>query len=286
MAPITQSAYQPRIDPVPPERPVLPEWSVPLEPSGRAAAGAAEQETPTAARVGAGSGPGMRARALVAAPLIWFGLVADVLLPRRCAGCGQGSQRLCRSCFAACAAAVARQRLRGVEVVACPDPSGRVRACLRAFKDGERFDIVPILALRLRAAFVQICEHRGWDPDDPAVVALAVPDRRAALARRGFSPLGVLIRRAGIPLRSGLVRWRRVTRDQRALGVQERASNMADAFDLDAEACRGRRVVLIDDVATTGATLSEIARLLRLAGADVGGACALTFVDRRTTETR
>lgn len=77
-----------------------------------------------------------------------------------------------------------------------------------------------------------------------------------------------LARATGLPLRGGWVRRTRATRTQTLLSRAERAENMHEAFapapgvQLD-----GARVVVVDDVLTTGATTSSCARALRAAGA-------------------
>jgi competence protein ComFC len=73
----------------------------------------------------------------------------------------------------------------------------------------------------------------------------------------------------GIPVRTDLVRRIAPTRTQALLSRAERAENMQRAFGAgrNAEAARGKRIVLIDDVLTTGATTNACAGVLRACGA-------------------
>lgn len=72
----------------------------------------------------------------------------------------------------------------------------------------------------------------------------------------------------GLPLRGDCVRRVRATRTQTRLSRKERAENMDGAFECHRpEGVRGARVVLVDDVLTTGSTTSSCARALRQAGA-------------------
>ncbi len=103
------------------------------------------------------------------------------------------------------------------------------------------------------------------------------PDR---LRKRGYNQAAlvavVLARRLGRPYREGLLMRRRATRSQVELNGQERAANMRDAFGWSGQPLAGQRVLLFDDVCTTGATLNECARAVRAAGAAEVWALTLT----------
>jgi ComF family protein len=73
----------------------------------------------------------------------------------------------------------------------------------------------------------------------------------------------------GIPLNTQLLKRVVPTRTQTQLTREQRALNMRHAFRLNApQKLKGRRIVLFDDVFTTGATTSACAKVLRTAGAD------------------
>ena len=77
-----------------------------------------------------------------------------------------------------------------------------------------------------------------------------------------------LSKASGVPMEAHLLRRVKPTGTQTRLTREERAANMAGAFRVRRpEAARGRRLVLLDDVFTTGATTSACARVLREAGA-------------------
>jgi ComF family protein len=98
-----------------------------------------------------------------------------------------------------------------------------------------------------------------------------VPLHPARERERGFNQAALLAellsKRAGIPLRNALLRVRYTT-TQTAYDRQERMENLKDAFCLRKNAdVRGSRMLLVDDVLTTGSTLSECARVLKDGGA-------------------
>ena len=108
----------------------------------------------------------------------------------------------------------------------------------------------------------------GTFPDALVPVPLHASRRR----ERGFNQAAVLARlagrAAGVPVWEGALRRVRQTRTQTGLGHDDRQSNLRDAFAVPRPAdVRGRRVLLVDDVFTTGATAHECARTLRGAGA-------------------
>jgi ComF family protein len=96
-----------------------------------------------------------------------------------------------------------------------------------------------------------------------------VPLHRARLVRRGYNqsleiarPLAAL----GYPLQPGLCRRRRRTSAQSELPADRRAGNIRNAFQAT-RPLDGLELLLVDDVMTTGATLNELARTLKKAGA-------------------
>ncbi|MEU6748450.1 phosphoribosyltransferase family protein [Spirillospora sp. NPDC046719] len=117
-----------------------------------------------------------------------------------------------------------------------------------------------------------------------------VPSRRGAARRRGHDPMRQAVavavhrlRAGGVPVVAlgGLRQCRRVA-DQAGLGAKARRENLNGALEAVARApLAGRRVVLVDDVVTTGASLAEAARALREAGADVAAAATVAATPLR-----
>lgn len=221
----------------------------------------------------------------------WGLLLADLLLPAECAGCGESRSRsalpgLCTLCALSLsgppvparvpAAAEGRPRLPPVHALAAyRDP---VPEIIIAQKEHGRLDLAGPLGRELARAAEAAAA--GADP----LWLVPVPSTRAATVRRGQDPMLRMARVAGARLRAGgravavlpALTYRRRVADQAGLGRGARAENMDGALAVRASSARllgERPVVLLDDVLTSGATLAEAARALRAAGnAPVGAA--------------
>lgn len=131
-------------------------------------------------------------------------------------------------------------------------------------KYADRHDQVPALARLMAVA--------GDALLDREVVLVPVPLHRRRLAARRFNQAallsGALARLSGQPHAPLMLRRVKATPKQKGMSPLARRQNVAGAFALRrGQAAEGLRVVLIDDVLTTGATLLGCARTLRAAGA-------------------
>lgn len=199
---------------------------------------------------------------------------AALVLPVRCGGCDAPGVALCGTCRAALTPMPHRRVVGdGLAVWAALAYDGAAAAAIGALKERGRTDLARAFAPAMRTALAAAGREAA-----PPVTAVAVPTSSAAFRRRGYRVPELLARRAGVPTRRALI-WTRRVADQRALGRAERARNVAGAMR-----ARGPRlpdrVVLVDDVLTTGATLSEAARALRSAGVEVVAAAVLAATAR------
>ena len=184
---------------------------------------------------------------------------------------------LCRACRRALAPHPVVDRVPGVGAVHAAVPyDGVARAALLAFKEQGATGLATALAAPFGVAVTAALT--------PGAVVVAIPSSRAARRRRGYEPLTVLAARAGIRL-TPVFAPARTPAVQKALGVADRRANLDGAFALD-RAVSGLRVLLVDDVLTTGATLSAAAGVLRAGGAEVVGAAVLAATPRRDGRAR
>ena len=168
-----------------------------------------------------------------------------------------------------------------------------LRAAVSAWKDVGRRDLEAVLAPLLAASVDGALRGAGWG--DGVVVVVPAPSSRRAVRERGDTPMTSLCRTAVAELtdRGGPVlrvapalRHVRRVEDQSGLGTVERRGNLSGALSVNPlwhTVIGGRRVLLVDDVVTTGATLAEAARALRAGGSGpvVGATMAATQRTRR-----
>jgi len=102
---------------------------------------------------------------------------------------------------------------------------------------------------------------------------IPVPLHKSRYRERGFNQSEIVAEEiskiAGLPLLKNALIRKKNTKDQTNLSFQQREENVKGAFVVtQPEIINGKRIVLVDDVITTGATLSECARTLKQAGAE------------------
>lgn len=211
-----------------------------------------------------------------------------LLWPTACVACGEADRDCCLPC---------RVELRRPSPLLRPDIGapcivrgaydGVLRAALVAFKHGGRAGLGGELGAQLRVPLMAaISSCRG--PGAPVIVT--APSRRSSARRRGFRHVEVLVSRAlrgcrAPVLRVAALRAGRGRRGQVGLAADERARNAAKVRVRASRRAvlRGRQVILVDDVITTGATVLACRDALESEGANVVAIVALCHAQRRDT---
>ncbi|MCC9312041.1 ComF family protein [Kitasatospora sp. RB6PN24] len=205
----------------------------------------------------------------------------DVLLPTPCTGCGGAAGPLCPDCRALLAGLPARPAgpspaPPGLPPLhACAAYRDQVRRMLLAHKERGALSLAaPLGAALARAVRAALATA---PPSTGPVLLIPMPSARRAVRARGQDATRRLaraaaraLRRAGVPCRvAPVLRQTRRVADQSGLGATARLANVDHALTVSrpmAGQLTGYRLVLVDDLVTTGASLAEAARALRAAG--------------------
>jgi ComF family protein len=211
-------------------------------------------------------------------------IALDLLFPQWCVGCGREGDYICHAC---------RQLLLTITPPLCPrcgrpQPEGVLcpgcvnwQAEIDGIRSPFRFDgvmrqtIHELKYQNLRAIAVPLAEllhdYLRENPM-PGEVLVPVPLHRKRWRERGYNQSTLLARELGrligLPVVDDcLVRRQHTPPQARTNSVGERRSNVAGAFNCSDQRLKGKQVLLIDDVATSGATLNACAGALKYAGA-------------------
>jgi predicted amidophosphoribosyltransferase len=216
----------------------------------------------------------------------------DLLLGATCHGCGVAWWGICPDCRQLLSA----RRPGWTRPDPCPagfpptisssvyDPV--MRGLINAHKERQALGLTRILADRL-AGSVHVLLTSLEHPEDDPLVLVPVPSAARVVRRRGFDATLAMARSAARRLRSRyptsvavcLVQIRGV-RDQAGLDAQARQANLAGGLRLRTPVPT-RSAVLVDDLVTTGSSLSEAARVLRRAGVALLGAATVAATELR-----
>lgn len=213
--------------------------------------------------------------------------ILSLLFPLSCPICGKPSDSLglspiCSECWKGI------KRYSGPSCSICARPliSEYSRICGECISDPPEFSTVVSYGLYsdTLAIAINLLKFSGikrlsrplaillLELDIPAVdVILPVPMTKKALIERGFNQSLLIAReiskRKGIPLDIDSLLKRKETLPQVGLKAEERLKNLRGAFSVERD-IKGKKVLLVDDVMTTGATLRECSKALLKAGAE------------------
>lgn len=216
-----------------------------------------------------------------------FTFCVEAVFPASCYGCGAADTYLCAECAGSvCAMAqpqcphcgtrlpfgkladACRAALRFSRFFCCADyHNGRVREMIHDFKYNRAFALAPALANSMSAWLAR----GGYAPlfTEYNVLVVPVPSHAKRERERGFHPAARLAEAFAQQTNleyaaDALIKTRNNQAQVETKNAAERRENVKGVFALSKpELVRGRTVLLVDDVCTTGATLTECARAVR-----------------------
>jgi ComF family protein len=212
----------------------------------------------------------------------WLGAGLDLLFPIQCAGCGEADAIWCDECAASLvrleeplcqrcgnplenrrACFSCRSRKPELSVRSYAKYSGRVTRALLHLKYHPDRQLASVMGAWLEALY----DREDWS----AEVVVPVPLSSNRSRKRGFNQadlladaLGAL---SGLPVDSSSLQRVKDTRSQVGLDPDERWKNVENAFRARSRSFEDKDVLVVDDLFTTGATLSACAAASRAAGA-------------------
>ena len=211
------------------------------------------------------------------------GRIVDWIFPPVCVSCGASGALLCEEC---------RSKLQPVEPPFCPKcgkPLRKGKPCRLCGKTDFRFTAsrAPYIYEGPAAALIKALKYNGdlslvpilsgmlldlwpelhWEID--LIVPVPLSEKRRA--QRGFNQSELIAadfsRRIGVPKQPRALVKVRHTAQQVGLNADERRQNLSGAFAAEGLLVRGKRILLLDDVMTTGTTFAECSAVLLDAGA-------------------
>ena len=204
----------------------------------------------------------------------WSGF--DWLYPPQCGGCGRTGKRWCDHCLESvqlitppvCPICGEKQSLGKVCQGCAESPpsyvalrswaayTGPLRHAIQRLKYHRDIAMGEILA----RPWVMYLGILNW----PVDLVIPVPASLARLAERGYNQVSLLARPIGLglelPYRPHALVKVRETRSQVGLSAKERQENVRGVFRADQQIVKGKSVLVVDDVTTTGSTLEECAQ--------------------------
>jgi predicted amidophosphoribosyltransferase len=197
----------------------------------------------------------------------------DVIFPSRCAVCDAPGPNLCGGCDGVLEPRPHYFQRGPVTGLAATSYSPEVSNLLVAFKDRGQFALARELGLLMEPLARELAEVLGQCYLVPA------PSRIQNFAKRGFQPSLLLARQLAnrVPnakVLNALVLSSDVL-DQVGLSSAERISNLQGSMKLN-QSVVGKTIFLVDDVVTTGATITEAWKTVSLGGAIVLGALVVS----------
>jgi ComF family protein len=200
-------------------------------------------------------------------------VLLDVIFPSRCAVCDAQGPNLCADCDGVLLPKPHCFQRGPVSGLAATSYSPEVSNLLVAFKDRGQFALARELGKLMEPLVQELLQLSG-----PGYLVPA-PSRTQNFAKRGFQPSLLLARQLAnrvqsvkvlncLVLSSGVL-------DQVGLSSEERIANLSGSMRLN-QPVSGKTVFLVDDVVTTGATITEAWKTLSLGGAIVLGALVVS----------
>lgn len=223
--------------------------------------------------------------------------IKNLVFPKRCACCSAlvlERRLLCEQCEVRISAERNKKifcytnrrhfpsaYFRSFEFDGCIAPfiySGTVRNGLHGFKFRGKIDSAGFFAKEMAECI------KAYLPE-PADAVVFVPLSKKRRAKRGYDQAALLAEKVafdlGLPLLEDAIEKLWDNSEQHNSAYFRRFGNIFGVYEAKSQYCRGKRLLLVDDITTTGATFNECAKMLKLAGADAVYCIAAACVPKK-----
>lgn len=189
--------------------------------------------------------------------------IRDLVFPRTCVFCGTGREYLCQSCFSNFFARPQFTSIENIPTLSMSRYQDLVRELVVRHKDHHFIGIRKFLSQSLSLG-IKLLDL----PQDCQIIS--IPTAQKEIRKRFDDPVRYMVSDAAHIVKKNynknILKLNRSKRDQVGLNLNERELNMTDVFRVNQIV---KRVIVCDDVVTSGATLRAATRTLNQAGIEV-----------------
>jgi ComF family protein len=196
--------------------------------------------------------------------------ILDLLFPLRCLGCRREDFWLCPACFEKLPLDPSYERFEKILVFSASDYEKIIiKKIIKTCKFSAIQELAQVAGKLLVRSVLKFPEIKDLlqHENDLLIVPISLSPRRQR--ERSFNQSLLIAQELSehfsLPIIDGLKKIER--QPQSELAAEKRSKNIANAFSWQGENLAGQKIILVDDVVTTGATLAEAAKVLKKAGA-------------------
>lgn len=221
--------------------------------------------------------------------------ILDFILPRLCSSCNKNlspsEDTLCNDCLCSIKLAnpqfieseyqkkfAAKRIISDFASLYIFEKEKELQHTIHALKYDKKFRIGIFLGRKLGEHFLNKIEN--WSIE----FIIPIPLHRLKKAERGFNQSYYIAKgfskAVNIPIKNSILTRSRFTKSQTTMNLKEREENVDGAFKVQSkEKVRAKNILLVDDVMTTGATVSECGKVLKAAGANAVYAATIALAE-------
>ncbi|OGI03456.1 MAG: hypothetical protein A2Y25_10690 [Candidatus Melainabacteria bacterium GWF2_37_15] len=189
--------------------------------------------------------------------LDFFGNILDYFFYKKCYLCGNKAEfgSLCGNCFEKIKAKSFKKtkNIKGVPIYGYFSYEGELKKLIRGIKYHDKRDLAATIA-KILADSMDLKED---------IEIIPVPMHNERQKKRKYNHIELIASQLGLKVNTNLIKRVKDTKAQYHLSSKERKDNLQDAFQIFPEKYSGKKLVLFDDICTTGATMEELISELR-----------------------